>query len=43
MTPVAGTSSTGPGGQVDVTVTIDVDTSAISSADVYDYTPSTSY
>jgi hypothetical protein len=37
MTPVAGTSAAGPGGQVDVTVSTDVDTSVISSADVYDY------
>lgn len=37
MTPAAGTHPAGPGGQIDVTVTTDVDTSAISSADVYDY------
>lgn len=38
MTPAAGTSgSSQPGGTVDVTVTTDVDTSAISTADQYSY------
>jgi DNA-binding beta-propeller fold protein YncE len=40
MAPAAGAASpAGPGGPVDVTVTTDVETSALSSADVYTYVP----